>query len=416
MKYIKHEYGLPTCVCLNVTDDCNLACKYCFVQQKPHYMSLEVGKKAIDFIIQNHREKKKYHVNPEELDVPNVTFFGGEPMLMFNRLIVPLVQYAEETYPNEITFDMTTNGTLLDDEKLLFLKEHHIHLLLSIDGNEEVQNCNRPCKNGTPSFPLVEKNIPKILEYFPNTTFRSTISQDTCEHLFDSYLYAIERGFNRIFFCPNAREDWSPENIEKLKIEIQKIFTYITLSFINGEIPIQCSPIDTTFRKILDHDLQVHYNNYNSLAPSRYPFRCGLGTTSVSISYDGKLFACQEQDSRDTNDYFYIGDIFNGINEEKHLKILEDYIKDEQLVCQNPSLCDGCKLRSACLEDFCPSVSHDRFNNFFIKPEIDCILAQQLMDCAITTMDILVNYDKSEVFQEYLNDLYQFYEKKEEHQ
>ena len=377
-------------------------------------MDLETAKKAIDFIMNNHYEKLKYQIDKDELGIPNVTFFGGEPTLLFDKIIVPLVEYAEEKYPNEITFDMTTNGTLLDEKKLLFLKEHKIHILLSIDGNEFVQNYNRPCKNGKPSFPLVEKNIPKILEYFPGTTFRSTINQETCGELFNSYLFAIEKGFNHIFFCPNAREAWSNENIVKLKLEIQKIFTYITLSYMNGETPIQCSPIDTAFKKVLDHDLQVYYNEYNELAPNRPPFRCGLGTTSVSISYDGKLFACQEQDSRDTNDYFYIGNIYDGIDEEKHLKILEDYSKSIMIECEDKSICENCKMRSSCLDDFCPSVSHDIFDDFFIKPKIDCLLFQYLIDGAIATMNILVNYEKSDLFAKYLDNLYRFYEKKEE--
>ena len=59
-------------------------------------MDLETAKKAVDFIMNNHYEKLKYQIDKDELGIPNVTFFGGEPTLLFNQIIVPLVEYAEE--------------------------------------------------------------------------------------------------------------------------------------------------------------------------------------------------------------------------------------------------------------------------------------------------------------------------------
>lgn len=408
--YLKDDYSLPTCICLNLTDDCNLACKYCFVQQKPHYMTFEVAKDAVEFIMSNHKKKSELYAD-EELGKPNITFFGGEPTLMWDKIIVPLVKYIEEKYPNQIGLDMTTNGTLLNKEKIAFLKEHNIGILLSMDGDRNTQNYNRPCKNGESSFDLVNNNIPEILKNFPETNFRSTIYQDTCDTLFETYLFAIKNGFRHIFFCPNAREKWTEENIDKLKEEIKKIFTYFTYSFMNNELPIQCSLIDDTFRKILKHDLQIHYDEYELLEPNRFPLRCGLGTTSASISYDGKIFSCQEQDSRDTSDFFYIGNIYDGIDYEKHKIILEEYTSAAITKCEDENFCNDCILRSICVEDTCPSVSKDMFNNFFIKPKIDCIFSQELFENAINAMNILVNYEKSELFEDYLEKIYENYKK-----
>lgn len=67
---------------------------------------------------------------------------------------------------------MTTNGILLNEERVKFCYDNNIKLLLSIDGIKEVQDYNRPCRDtNLSSFDLVEKNIPIILKYFPNTTF-----------------------------------------------------------------------------------------------------------------------------------------------------------------------------------------------------------------------------------------------------
>ena len=81
----------------------------------------------------------------------------------------------EEKYPNEIDLGITTNGTLLNREKIDFLYNHNIHPLLSIDGAKETQDINRPCQNGESSFDKIIEIIPYLLEKFPKTTFRSTI-------------------------------------------------------------------------------------------------------------------------------------------------------------------------------------------------------------------------------------------------
>ena len=60
--------------CLNLTDACNLACRYCFVEQQPHFMTLDVAKDAVKFLVNNFNQLKH-----EENDVMVITYFGGEP-------------------------------------------------------------------------------------------------------------------------------------------------------------------------------------------------------------------------------------------------------------------------------------------------------------------------------------------------
>jgi len=62
-------------------------------------------------------------------------FFGGEPMLCYDSIIVPIIEYIENKYPNIFYYGMTTNGTLLNEGRINFLKSKNFELLLSIDGN-----------------------------------------------------------------------------------------------------------------------------------------------------------------------------------------------------------------------------------------------------------------------------------------
>lgn len=399
----KEEYQYFTNACLNLTDACNLACKYCFVQQKPHYMDLTTAKQAIDFVVKN------YQNSTREKDKINISYFGGEPTLLWDEIIVPLTIWAEEKYGDLISFAITTNGTLLNEQRILFLKQHNIYPLLSIDGSEEVQNYNRPCRDGSPSFPLVFKNIPYLLENFPNTTFRATINQETCNKVFDSYLFATKMGFKNIFLCPNAREEWSEENISLLEKEIEKIFIYHTNCYQNNIDPIYFSLIDRTFEKILSHDIICFTKEINERAITRSAIRCGLGSGSASIGYDGKIYGCQEQDSRDTNDLFYIGDIYQGIDIHRHSILLEKYTKKSAIICENEELCLTCPLKEACLNDICPSVSWDRFNNLLIKPTIDCKFSIMLFKNCRTMMKVLVE-ENNLLFKDYLDRVYKHME------
>ena len=102
-------------------------------------MSLETAKKAILFYREHSRDK----------DRAIIGFYGGEPLLAF-PLIVESVKYAEEIFAGvDISFNITTNATLLTDEIIDFLLDHHFKLTFSLDGPNEVQDKNRIFANGS---------------------------------------------------------------------------------------------------------------------------------------------------------------------------------------------------------------------------------------------------------------------------
>lgn len=398
----KDEYKYLSSACLNLTDDCNLACKYCFVAQQPHYMSLETAKQAVDFLVNNLRIKKEKGYISEKAKT-NITYFGGEPTLMWDSIIVPLTEYIEKFYPNEIETSITTNGTLLNKERINFLYEHEIDVLLSIDGAKETQDFNRPCKQGKcSSFDLVIKNIPYLLEKFPNTTFRSTIYAPTVSYTFENYIFASYMGFKNIFMVPNSRDVWTEQDKKILKQEIIKIYDFIIYSFQNQKRIINFSLINYSFEKVLRHDLYAFNNIKLDFEESRSCQRCGLGTGFGSIGYNGNIYGCQEQDSKGSNSKFYLGNIYQGIDINKHSLLLEEYQRPQKVMCENKDLCETCKLRNVCDMEVCPSSAQDLFNSFFIDTEIHCLWQQFLFDAAVDTMKILVK-DNNQLFKRYLD-------------
>ena len=122
-------------IVINVTDDCNLKCKYCFTEQNPRIMDLDTGIQALNWLI-------KYNEQKTEIEYPinlHVGLFGGEPTLRWDEFIVPLINYYETylkvKYSKKYTmsFGMTTNGQLLTEERIKWFREHNGNFLLSIE-------------------------------------------------------------------------------------------------------------------------------------------------------------------------------------------------------------------------------------------------------------------------------------------
>lgn len=141
---------------LQVTQQCNLRCKYCpysgsYYNRKHSSasMSADTAKKAIDFYIKHSYNKKML----------NIGFYGGEPLIQYN-LIKELVEYSRvQGEGKEVGFHMTTNATLLDKEIIDFLAENKFKLTISLDGPRELHDKNRESVDGKGSFDKVVRNI-----------------------------------------------------------------------------------------------------------------------------------------------------------------------------------------------------------------------------------------------------------------
>lgn len=360
-------------------------------------MNYATAKDALDWIMKNKEWKEQHGIIT---DKTCITFFGGEPTLLWDEIIAPLTEYRNSKYSKkELTFSITTNGTLLNKERLSFMKENEFGMLLSIDGGPDTQNINRPCHNkNIKSFDLIVNNIPDILYYYPWVTFRSTIDQSTVDKTFENYIFAEYMGFKNMFMMPNGRDLWSEKNLNILKEEFKKIYMYMISYFQIGRMPnINFSPINDSFTRIKD---------YNELLlklkqpQQRKCVRCGLGTGLGSVGYDGKFYGCQEQDSKELESHFYIGDIYNGINIEKHSALLQEYLNISKTTCgDNPQYCLDCPLDKICGELNCPSSSYDLFQDFGKDNYVHCYWFRLMHEFSTITLKYLEN---NLTFQEYL--------------
>lgn len=156
------EYGGMFQLILNITENCNLRCKYCYLSDVYNYsrnrtykkMSYEVAVQAIDNFFDSIAKIKK--IIPGKKCA--ITFYGGE-VLLEKELLKNCIEYAKEKAPTDIIFSLTTNGTLLDNEISDFLVENNVYIGVSLDGNKINHDRNRVYSDGKGSFDLIMKNL-----------------------------------------------------------------------------------------------------------------------------------------------------------------------------------------------------------------------------------------------------------------
>ncbi|MBR6392592.1 MAG: thioether cross-link-forming SCIFF peptide maturase, partial [Eubacterium sp.] len=149
----KKRQGVIKAICLHVAHGCNLNCEYCFAGKGEYggadkgLMSLETGKRALDFLVENSGTRKNLEVD----------FFGGEPLLNW-EVCKELVKYGcslEKKHNKNFRFTLTTNGVLVDDEVIEFCNREMSNVVLSLDGRKSVHDKLRKTPNGRGSYDLI---------------------------------------------------------------------------------------------------------------------------------------------------------------------------------------------------------------------------------------------------------------------
>ncbi|MBQ4102278.1 MAG: radical SAM protein, partial [Oscillospiraceae bacterium] len=153
--------GVVKALCLHIAHTCNLNCAYCFASQGKYHgeravMSFEVGKRALDFLVENSGSRRNLEVD----------FFGGEPLMNFD-VVKDLVAYARsiEKEKNEnFRFTLTTNGMLIDDDVIDFANKEMSNVVLSLDGRKEIHDRYRVDYAGNGSWERIVPKFQKLVE------------------------------------------------------------------------------------------------------------------------------------------------------------------------------------------------------------------------------------------------------------
>ncbi|MBR6718057.1 MAG: thioether cross-link-forming SCIFF peptide maturase, partial [Oscillospiraceae bacterium] len=200
--------GVVKALCLHIAHTCNLNCSYCFASQGKYHgdravMSFEVGKRALDFLVENSGTRRNLEVD----------FFGGEPLMNF-QVVKDLVAYArsiEQAAGKNFRFTLTTNGLLIDDDVIDFANRECSNVVLSLDGRKEIHDRFRVDYAGNGSW---DKIVPKFQKLVKARGGKNYYMRGTFTHANPDFLedlkVMLDLGFNELSMEPVVAAEGDP--------------------------------------------------------------------------------------------------------------------------------------------------------------------------------------------------------------
>ena len=353
--------GVIKALCLHVAHTCNLNCSYCFASQGKYHgeraiMSLEVGKRALDFLIENSGTRHNLEVD----------FFGGEPLMNF-AMLKELVAYArsiEKQHNKNFRFTLTTNGVLIDDEVIAWANKEMSNVVLSLDGRKEVHDRYRVDYAGNGSW----KNIvPKFQKFVKERGNKDYYMRGTFTHANPDFLNDVKTmldlGFSELSMEPVVCEASDPSALtdDDLQIVMQQ---YEQLAELMIERKKQGKPF--TF---------YHYMLDLTQGPCIYKriSGCGSGTEYMAVTPWGDLYPCHQFVGEEK---FKLGDIYNGVTNTE---------TQNEFACCNVYAhpeCKDCWARLYC-SGGCAANAYHATGKITGVYQNGCKLFRKRMECAI---------------------------------
>lgn len=309
---------------LQVTQRCNLRCEYCVYSgnydNRRHSnldMSFETAKKAIDLYLKSSGEMRNH----------SVAFYGGEPLLNLG-LIKKCVEYVKNQIGGKnVEYLMTTNGTLLSDEIVDYLRNENFRIMVSLDGSKKEHDEHRKFENGRGSFELIQKNLRRIRERYPEffskIIYNSVINPDNDYQNIKTYFERDEL-LNSAEILTNIVEVEHPGEKIKMSVDYIKIDKYDQLKlylFMLGKLNKEdVSKLVLLRAKYIIEKYQqiIKKAEIGSICHHNGP--CIPGTRRLFVNVHGELFPCERVS--ETSPVMQLGNVDEGFNEEKVCMLL----------------------------------------------------------------------------------------------
>lgn len=387
MEYQDYKIPLITNAMISLTDQCTCACPYCFEERSPHRMAYDTLYDVVQFLIQNAEQ---------EGIQPRIVFFGGEPTMEWDSLIVPIVTYIRKEYAKPCVLSMTTNMTLLTKERIQFMKDNQMTALYSIDGPKDVHDTNRPMRSGESCYDRIIQVVPDILRAFPNATARMTLSKSTCHRLSDSIQHIENIGFKELSVLPNLFADWTDEDYAMVASQMIDYADYVIESFRGGHIPIHFQQLGIAYSQIMLINRYINNGQHRVLHKCTGCGKCGFGNLHFAcINYCGDVYGCFHPGSISHDSPFYLGDIYDGVDTSKTVKLIESCSPD---LLRGIS-CDECKLSPVC-DGGCAPNNYVYSGDVNVVPPMYCHWNQAVLDAAVHICDVL-GKEENKLFRKY---------------
>ena len=353
--------GVVKALCIHIAHTCNLNCSYCFASQGKYHgdramMSFEVGKRALDFLVENSGTRRNLEVD----------FFGGEPLMNFD-VVKQMVEYArsiEKEKGKNFRFTLTTNGLLIDDDVIEFANKEMSNVVLSLDGRKEIHDRYRVDYAGNGSY---DRIVPKFQKLVKAREGKNYYMRGTFTHANPDFLKDIQQmldlGFTELSMEPVVSSPSDPEALTKEDLEIV-MKQYEDLASLMLSRDKEKKPF--TF---------YHYMIDLTGGPCIYKriSGCGSGTEYMAVTPWGDLYPCHQFVGEEK---FKLGDIWQGVTNKE--------IQQEFASCNvyaRPD-CKDCWAKLYCSGGCAANAYHSTGSVTGVYKD-GCTLFRKRMECAI---------------------------------
>lgn len=351
-------------MCLNVAHDCNLRCEYCFAQTGDFggercIMSPETGRKAIDFLIEKSGNREFI-----ELD-----FFGGEPLMAWET-VKATVDYArsiEKQHGKTFRFTITTNGVLLDDEKIDYINREMSNVVLSLDGRREVTDRIRKTLNGKSVYDVIVPKFQKLVkareplgkDYYVRATY-TKYNLDFTEDV----LHMRELGFEQLSAEPVVTDLKEPYAITEA--ELPRIYS---------EYDKLCEIMQKRNRGEGDWFNFFHFMVDLDEGPCAIKRLrgCGCGNDYVAVDPNGNIYPCHQFVGIDR---WKMGNLYDGTFDNE----IKDYFAKTHLYSKEG--CKDCWAKFYC-SGGCNANSYIYEGDCRTPHKLSCELQRKRLECAL---------------------------------
>lgn len=373
---------------IQITQQCNLRCSYCIYsdlnnqKQRSHSsktMHIDMLKKAIDFLAEHSIDS----------DNINIGFYGGEPLVAFG-LVKKAVDYAKEVFLGKnLSFNMTTNGTIFTEEIINFLVDNDFALLVSLDGPEDIHDRNRRYAiNGRGSFQDIIANLDSIKKYQPE--FYKTVHinmvvdpQNEYDAIGDVFK-DLDEDYKANFMTNFMDDGYSLEKTVFSDEYIARYRMHNAQSILSNLLDIKIE--DTLVSKDFIKELEQSFKDSHMVSPefmekAAPAGMCYPGYTKLFVNVTGDLYPCERVS--ENSSVMKIGNVFEGFDfsKAKQLLNLGKITEEDCKNCWAFRQCNMCaqradnganlsgdRKRADC--DYAKSIAERRLQYYILKNEV----------------------------------------------
>ena len=358
---VKKRKTVVKALCLHIAHDCNLACRYCFAEEGEYHgrralMSLETGKKALDFLIACSGGRHNLEVD----------FFGGEPLMNW-QVVKELVAYGreqEKIHDKHFRFTLTTNGVLLNDEVQEFVNREMDNVVLSLDGRREVNDKMRPFRNGAGSYDLIVPKFQKLADSRDQERYyvRGTFTRENLDFSED-ILHFADLGFKQMSIEPVVGDESDPYAIRK------------------SDLPAIMDEYDKLAKIMIEREKEGKGFNFfhfmidldGGPCVAKRLSGCGSGTEYLAVTPWGDLYPCHQFVGQEE---FLMGNVDEGI--------VKPEIADDFRGCNvySKEKCRDCFAKFYC-SGGCMANAYNFHETIHDTYDIGCEMQRKRVECAI---------------------------------